>query len=154
MCYLTLRVVSPPRPLLAVASPTPSSPFFSCAGKRAACPAVARARRALTLTYRAAPVLPLASRQERLVIYTTCPPEAGAPKGKCEGYNDQNLLNEMIEGRPLGAAVWHDGAKNQQHNVRRKEECASVFKGGAYGIPLEEVLAFVIIVFIIIIIIE
>ncbi|KAJ1617908.1 nucleotide-diphospho-sugar transferase-domain-containing protein [Pavlovales sp. CCMP2436] len=76
--------------------------------------------------------------EERLVIYTTCPPEAGAPKGKCEGYNDQNLLNEMIEGRPLGSAVWHDGAKNQQHNVRRKEKCVSVFKGGMYGIPLEE----------------
>ncbi|KAG8467383.1 hypothetical protein KFE25_000699 [Diacronema lutheri] len=76
--------------------------------------------------------------EERLVIYTTCPPEAGAPKGRCEGYNDQNLLNEMIEGRPLGAAVWHDGAKNSASNALRKAVCSDVFRGGMYGVPLDD----------------
>lgn len=76
--------------------------------------------------------------QERLVIYTTCPSTAGAPNGKCEGYNDQNLLNEMIEGRPLGAAVWHDGRKNAANSAVRKEKCKAAFTNGQYGVPLSD----------------
>lgn len=43
----------------------------------------------------------------------------------------------MIEGRPLGAAIWHDGAKNAESGARRKEACKRVFVDGQYGAPLD-----------------
>jgi hypothetical protein len=44
----------------------------------------------------------------------------------------------MIEGKPLGASVWHDGAKNAAHNALRQRSCAHAFAAGRYGKPVSE----------------
>lgn len=71
------------------------------------------------------------------MTYTTCPASAGAPNGKCEGYNDQNLLNEMIEGRRLGAHSWHNGEANRAYDQLLRAECAAAYRDGRYGAPLD-----------------
>lgn len=77
--------------------------------------------------------------QSRLVQYLVCPKELGARDGKCENYNDQNMLNEMIDGRPLGSSNWHDARRNDESAKLRRAECSHAFtQNGRYGVPVEE----------------